>query len=81
MKRLSLLLLVLLMHTTHALAELTDTEIWNKVKARMNGDTGYSLRADYRGPEGHFLCMWMIGVESVFQNAVRMMAAKEGAGR
>jgi hypothetical protein len=48
------------MHTTHALAELADTEIWNKVKARMNGDTGYSLRADYRGPEGHFLFRYIV---------------------
>ena len=60
LKRLSLLLLVLLLHTTHALAELSDTEIWNKVKARMDGDTGYSLRADYRGPEGHFLFRYIV---------------------
>ena len=60
LKRLSLLLLVLLLHTTHALAELADTETWNKVKARMNGDTGYSLRADYRGPEGHFLFRYIV---------------------
>ncbi len=60
MKRLSLLLLVLFLHTTHALAERPDTEIWNKVKARMKADTGYSLRADYRGPEGHFLFNYIV---------------------
>lgn len=60
MKRLSLLLLVLLMHTTPALAELADTEIWTKVKQRMKADTGYSLRADYRGPEGHFLFRYIV---------------------
>lgn len=60
MKRLSLLLLLFFFSTTLVTADMSDTEIWDKVKSRMRADTGYSLRADYIGPEGHFLFHYVV---------------------
>lgn len=60
MKRLSLMLLFVFLSTTLVAADISDTEVWNKVKSRMRADTGYSLRADYKGPEGHFLFHYVV---------------------
>lgn len=58
MKRVTLTLLFLFLSTS--LVGADNNDIWNKVKSRMRADTGYSLRADYEGPEGHFLIHYVV---------------------
>lgn len=58
--RFSLLLMVLILCTATVLAENEHADLWNQVKARMKADTGYSLHADYQGPEGHFLFYYVV---------------------
>lgn len=58
-KGLSLILVLWTLSLTAA-ADITDPAMWSKVKARMTGDTGYSLQADYTGPEGHFLFHYVV---------------------
>lgn len=41
-------------------AGLTDTAPWSQVKARMLGDSGYSLRCEYAGPEGTFYFRYVV---------------------
>jgi hypothetical protein len=60
LKRSSPLLLLFFFLTSFALADMADTDIWNLVKSRMKADTGYSLRADYQGPEGHFIFHYVV---------------------
>jgi len=49
--------LFLLLVTTPA---NSDTSIWEDVRARMTGATGYSVRCDYVGPEGEYFFNYVV---------------------
>jgi hypothetical protein len=80
LKRLSLLLLLLFLHTTLVLADSAEAEVWHKVKTRMRADTGYSLQADYQGPEGHFIFRYVVHGDGVRILTEVLEGSSRGAG-
>lgn len=74
---LELLIAMLYCLSTSALAQ---PQLWTTVRAKMTGDTGYSMRYDYEGPEGAYKFNYVVQGDGSKILTEVLEGSKRGAG-